>query len=194
MKTGTRAGLGPTHGPRSAGRPGWRECHECGVLALDCRVALGPHSAFWCPFAEGFAVSESLGVSDKCSLWSPAEKRRKCKNQHTAERLGRTWGAPEETAAWHAPCSKKELRAPPAAPRASAEDRCLAGSQASPHAGAVPSPSLPQGRLSFLRWVQSPCPPHSPRPATPSTSAPGATSNEPAPASLSPSSSALLGE
>lgn len=71
VKTGTRTGPGPTRGPRPAGRPGWRECRECGVLAPDCRVALRPHSAFWCPFAEGFAVSESLGVSDKCSLWSP---------------------------------------------------------------------------------------------------------------------------
>lgn len=55
-----------------------RGCRECGapgsLMAESCCVS---HSALWCPFADGFDVSESLEVSDKWSLWSPAEKLRK---------------------------------------------------------------------------------------------------------------------
>lgn len=41
------------------------------------------------------------------------------------------------------------------------------GKSGLPSCKSRPSPSLPQGRLSFLRWGQSPCPPHSSLPTPP---------------------------
>lgn len=46
-----------------------------GLLIAECCCV--SYSAFWCPFAEGFVVSESREVSDKWSLWRPAGKWRK---------------------------------------------------------------------------------------------------------------------
>jgi len=54
---------------------GRRELGLPGLLMAECCCV--SHSALWCPFADGFDVSESLEVFDKWSLWSPAEKLRK---------------------------------------------------------------------------------------------------------------------
>lgn len=79
-RSGRGCGAG-THAPQVPRR---RLESERGHHAWDGDVrvspasALGaqrPHRTFWCPLADGLALSDSRGALEKCSLWSPRALR-----------------------------------------------------------------------------------------------------------------------
>lgn len=62
---------GPLESER--GRHAWDQ--ECPSPPASALRAERPHRTFWCPLADGLAVSDSRGALDKCSLWSPRALR-----------------------------------------------------------------------------------------------------------------------
>lgn len=79
-RSGRGCGAG-THAPQvprrqlesERGRHAWD-----GDVRVSPASALGaqrPHRTFWCPLADGLALSDSRGALEKCSLWSPRALR-----------------------------------------------------------------------------------------------------------------------
>lgn len=193
-RRGHRTGPGPATWTTASGTArlaGMSRGVECLLPAAEWRC--DPHSAFWCPFAEGFAVSESSAYLISAVYEALQKNERKRLERRTAERLGRTWGAPEGDCRVALLLHQEKGSVPhwqrPGPPLKTAAQR---EAKLTPHAGAALTSASHRPSSASSRWGQSPCPPQ-PRPAHPHLG-PRSASSRATPAGLSPSSSALLGE